>query len=179
MSNNSLPAAPTRPAEPNRPAEPTGAAQPAEPAGAAEPAEPTLLYMMKQVELAVRARLEDIFRPISLTAVQYTALTVLERHPNMSSAQLARNSFVTAQTMADMITTLRGRALIARRRDPDDQRRFVLELTADGQRLLDRYRAEVSALEAAMLAGLTPAQAADLRVILRACRNNLAHPLPR
>src|SRR5258708_40252865 len=91
-------------------------------------APPMLLYLVKQVELAVRARLDDIFRPIGLTALQYTALTVLERHPDLSSAQLARNSFVTAQSMADMITTLEGRELIERHRDRVDRRRLVVAL---------------------------------------------------
>src|SRR6185437_12133584 len=58
-------------------------------------AEPMLLYVVKQVELAVRSRLDDLLRPAGLTVLQYTALTVLERHPDLSSAQLARNSFVT------------------------------------------------------------------------------------
>ena len=71
-----------------------------------------LLYLVKQVELAVRSHLDDLLRPAGLTALQYTALTVLERHPDLSSAHLARNSFVTAQSMADMITTLEGRGRI-------------------------------------------------------------------
>ena len=66
-----------------------------------------LLYLVKQVELAVRARLDELLRPDGLTALQYTALTVLERHPDMSVAQLARNSFVTAQSMADMVAALK------------------------------------------------------------------------
>ncbi|WP_131746492.1 MarR family transcriptional regulator [Frankia sp. Cppng1_Ct_nod] len=132
---------------------------------------------MKQVELAVRAQLDDIFRPIGLTALQYTALTVLERHPDMSSAQLARNSFVTAQTMADMVTALHERGLIERYRDPDDRRRLVLALTADGRELLGRHREKVSDLETEMLAGVTEEQAAELRRILLVCRANLAgHP---
>jgi DNA-binding MarR family transcriptional regulator len=140
-------------------------------------AEPTLLYVMKQVELAVRSRLEDLFRPIGLTALQYTALTVLERHPDLTSAQLARNSFVTAQSMADMILALESRELIERHRDPDDRRRLVLALTNEGRALLRRYRGKVSALEQEMLAGLTPQQAAELREILLVCRSNLAdHP---
>jgi hypothetical protein len=53
-------------------------------------AEPTLLYVMKQLELAVRSRLDDIVRPAGLTALQYTALTVLERRPDLTSSQLAR-----------------------------------------------------------------------------------------
>ena len=86
------------------------AARAAAPAGS----EPMLLYLVKQVELAVRSHLDNLLRPAGLTALQYTALTVLERHPDMSAAQLARNSFVTAQSMADMITALEGRGLIER-----------------------------------------------------------------
>ena len=119
-----------------------------------EPA-PLLLYLLKQVELAVRARLDEIVRPAGLTATQYTALTVLERHDDMSSAQLARHSFVTAQSMADMITTLEGRELIERHRDRADRRRLVVALTDEGRALLDRYREEVAALEGTMLTGLS------------------------
>ena len=79
-------------------------------ANSRQAAEPTLLYLLKQVELAVRSHLDDLLRPAGLTALQYTALTVLERRPDLTSAQLARNSFVTAQTMADMVTTLRASA---------------------------------------------------------------------
>src|SRR6185437_4664520 len=101
--------------------------------------EPMLLYLVKQVELAVRSHLDDLLRPAGLTALQYTALTVLERHPNLSSAQLARNSFVTAQTMADMVNALQERGLIERHRDADDRRRLVLAITSDGRKLLRRF----------------------------------------
>ncbi len=136
--------------------------------------EPMLMYLVKQVELAVRSHLDDMFRPIGLTALQYTALTVLERHADMSSAQLARHSFVTAQSMADMITALEGRGLIERHRDRADRRRLVVALTAEGRDLLDRYRDEVSALEARMVTGLTPDEISSLRRNLHECHANLA-----
>jgi DNA-binding MarR family transcriptional regulator len=138
-----------------------------------EPA-PLLLYLMKRVELAVRARLDEIVRPAGLTAAQYTALTVLERHDDMSSAQLARHSFVTAQSMADMITTLQGRRLIERHRDRADRRRLVVSLTAEGRVLLDRYRDEVAALEGDMIAGLSEQEIGGLRAVLNACYDNLS-----
>jgi DNA-binding MarR family transcriptional regulator len=128
---------------------------------------------MKQVELAVRARLEDLFRPLGLTALQYTALTVLERHPDLTSAQLARNSFVTAQSMADMVVALLDRGLIERHRDPADRRRLVIALTGDGKSLLRRNRGKVTALEQEMLAGLSPSQIAQLRELMQHCRANL------
>jgi DNA-binding MarR family transcriptional regulator len=139
-----------------------------------EPAPPLLLYMVKQVELAVRARLDDIVRPFGLTALQYTALTVLERHADMSSAQLARSSFVTAQSMADMIAALESRGLIERHRDRDDRRRLVVALTSGGRVLLDRCRDEVLALEHGMLNGLSDQQAAALRTALSTCHANLS-----
>ncbi len=131
------------------------------------------MYLVKQVELAVRSGLDDIFRPIGLTALQYTALTVLERHPNLTTAQLARNSFVAAQSMADMVATLTDRGLTERHRDDADRRRLVISLTASGQGLLDRYRDEARALESQMLAGLTAAQVANLRRSLHTCHLNL------
>src|SRR3954466_8370240 len=98
---------------------------------------PTLLYVMKQVELAVRAELDELTRPVGLTALQYTALTVLERHPDLTAAHLARHSFVRGQSMADMVTALLDRDLIERRRDPADRRRLVIALTPAGEQLLE------------------------------------------
>lgn len=137
-------------------------------------APPLLLYMVKQVELAARARIDEIVRPVGLTTQQYTALTVLERHSDMSSAQLARSSFVTAQSMADMITALEARALIERHRDKTDRRRLVVALTDEGRALLDRCRDEVAALEATMLTGLSATDTKALREALITCHANLS-----
>jgi DNA-binding MarR family transcriptional regulator len=133
-----------------------------------------LLYLVKQVELAVRAHLDSLLRPAGLTALQYTALTVLERHPDLSAAQLARNSFVTNQSMADMIIALEGRGLIERHRDQADRRRLVVALTEAGRHLLDGYRDQVAALEAKMIAGLSAEEVSGLRHILHTCHANLA-----
>jgi DNA-binding MarR family transcriptional regulator len=145
-------------------------------AAAAAPAasEPMLLYLVKQVELAVRSHLDNLLRPAGLTALQYTALTVLERHPDLSSAQLARNSFVTAQSMADMITALEGRTLIERHRDQADRRRLVVALTSAGRELLDLYRDQVAAVEKRMLTGLGGDEISGLRHCLHVCHANLA-----
>ena len=154
-------------ASPGRVSSGTRAAKPVKPAKAAEA---TMLYLQKQVELAVRSHLDDLLKPADITALQYTALTVLERHPDLTSAQLARNSFVTTQSMADMVTALETRGLIERRRDPADRRRLVIDLTADGRALIRRYRGKVKDLERRMLSGLTGQQVEELRRYLYACR---------
>jgi DNA-binding MarR family transcriptional regulator len=139
---------------------------------------PTLLYLIKQLELAVRSRLDEVLRPESVTPLQYTALTVLERRSDLSTAALARNAFVTDQSAADMVAVLEERGLIERRPDAADRRRRVLRLTGAGQTLLDRLRGDVAAVEQRMLASLTPDQADQLRGYVIACRAALAERPP-
>ncbi|GIF17825.1 DNA-binding MarR family transcriptional regulator [Actinoplanes tereljensis] len=131
---------------------------------------PSLLYLVKQVELAVRARLEELVRPTGITALQYTALTVLERHDGISAAQLARGSFVTAQSMADMVRALETRGLIERRRNPANRRELLLHLTAAGRELLAACAEPVRELEARMIRDLDPA---ELRRALTTAREAL------
>jgi DNA-binding MarR family transcriptional regulator len=138
----------------------------------------TLLYLIKQVELAVRQQLDEVASTDGLTAVQYTALTVLERHPGMTSAALARNSFVRAQTMAEMVTYLLDRGLVVRERDPDNRRQFLLSLTEEGQAVVDRLRDPVAAIEEKMVETLDGGQVEILRTYLARCRRSLhQHPL--
>jgi DNA-binding MarR family transcriptional regulator len=133
-----------------------------------------LLYLVKQLELAVRARLDDVLRPVALTPLQYTALTVLERRSGLTTAELARNSFVTDQAMADMVVALERRDFITREGDPRDRRRRVIRLTGAGEEILDRVRDDVAALEERMVARLNSRDAARFREYVVACHAALS-----
>ena len=141
-------------------------------------AQPTTLYMVKQLELAVRAQLDEVLRPESVTTVQYTALTVLERRSDLSAAELARNAFVTDQSAAEMIAGLEERGLARRHPDPHDRRRRVVSLTEAGQALLDRVRDDVAEVEVRMLSPLTPEQATAFRSFVAVCRGALSSAPP-
>ncbi|ROQ36245.1 DNA-binding MarR family transcriptional regulator [Streptomyces sp. PanSC19] len=126
----------------------------------------SLLYLLKRAELAVRARLEELVRPAGITALQYTALTVLERHDGISAAQLARDSFVTAQSMADMVRALEGRGLIRREPNPANRRERLILLADPGRRLLAEYAGPARALEERMVADLSAEEIEVLRTAL-------------
>src|SRR5882724_8282706 len=129
-------------------------------------APPSLLYMVKQVELVVRSRLDELVRPYGITALQYTALTVLERHDGLSAAQLARDSFVTAQSIADLVRSLEGRGLIRRERNPRNRRELLILLTDEGRELLTGCAEPVRALEERMVRELTAHQSEQFRQAL-------------
>lgn len=139
----------------------------------------TLLYLIKQVELAVRQALDEVVASADLTTQQYTALTVLERHPGITSAQLARNSFVRAQTMAEMVTYLLSRELVTRERDQHNRRQYLLSLSKEGQKVLDELHDAVADVEARMLDGFDTGQTEILRTYLLRCRGALSDNPPR
>ncbi|MCX5403025.1 MarR family transcriptional regulator [Streptomyces sp. NBC_00335] len=126
----------------------------------------SLLYLLKRTELAVRARLEELVRPAGITALQYTALTVLERHDGISAAQLARDSFVTAQSMADMVRALESRELIRREPNPANRRERLILLADPGRRLLAEYAEPARLLEERMVADLSAEEIGVLRQAL-------------
>ncbi|MGW1622590.1 MarR family winged helix-turn-helix transcriptional regulator [Streptomyces sp. NPDC002172] len=127
---------------------------------------PSLLYMVKQVELVVRSHLDELVKPAGITALQYTALTVLERHDGLSAAQLARDSFVTAQSMADLVRSLETRGLIRRERNPRNRRELLILLTDAGRELLTGVAGPVRELEERMVRELTAHQEEQFRQAL-------------
>ncbi|WBO62081.1 MarR family winged helix-turn-helix transcriptional regulator [Streptomyces camelliae] len=135
---------------------------------------PSLLYLLKRTELVVRARLEELVKPAGITALQYTALTVLERHDGISAAQLARDSFVTAQSTADMVRALEARGLIRREPNPGNRREKVILLTATGRRLLADYAEPARRLEQRMVQDLTPQEVTHFRNALKSAHRTLS-----
>ncbi|MFF0011138.1 MarR family winged helix-turn-helix transcriptional regulator [Streptomyces sp. NPDC005374] len=129
-------------------------------------APPSLLYMVKQVELVVRSHLDELVRPSGITALQYTALTVLERHDGLSAAQLARDSFVTAQSIADLVRSLETRGLVRRERNPNNRRELQILLTEEARALLAQHEGPVRDLEERMMRDLTAHQTEQFRQAL-------------
>jgi DNA-binding MarR family transcriptional regulator len=109
-----------------------------------------------------------------VSALQYTALTVLWRKDGLTLTELAHNSFVTVQSMADLVRSLLRRELITRRPDPDHGRRQLVSLSQTGHALLERYEKEVATLERTMLSSLSDGESEDLRRMLALCRRALS-----
>jgi DNA-binding MarR family transcriptional regulator len=133
-----------------------------------------VLYLFKQVELAIRAQIDEVVGGHGLTALQYTSLTVLARHPGITSTQLARNSFVRIQTMAQHLASLEERNLIRRVRDPQMKRQVLVFLSEHGAKTLGELAEPIAQIERRILAGLTPADAKRLREQLSSIRSALS-----
>lgn len=133
-----------------------------------------LIYLLKQLDAGLRPVLEDISRDHGLSVGQYTALSVLLARPGITSSELARRSFVRAQSMEGTLRPLVEQGLIQRTQDPGHARRLLLSATEKGRRTHARIQQDVSVLEQRLVEGLDAVHLAALTSALRTLRSNVS-----
>jgi DNA-binding MarR family transcriptional regulator len=100
-----------------------------------------------------RAALGEALQDLGLSAQEYVILSVFETRPELSSAELARITQVTRQTMHTAVLALETAGLLERR--PRNQRVVLLALTRRGRKTLTAATDRVRAVERSALAGLS------------------------
>jgi DNA-binding MarR family transcriptional regulator len=135
-------------------------------------------YVIARLDRALRRQIADMVAPHGLTATQYTALSVLRVGKGLSNAQLARRSYVTPQSMIEMLGTLEAKGLIERSPAPDHGRILRTELTSKGRRLLSRCDEALDRIENDMTRELSPEELRSFEHMLRSCVHMLHAGLP-
>ena len=131
-----------------------------------------LIYLIEQIESGIRRPFEDVINAHGISIAGYTALTVLQFRPGISSSELARRSFVRAQTMAATVNALIEAGLV--RRERSTGRQLALHITELGLELVAGLAYDVSCLEARMMRQLSEGEPAALIQQLRSVRDALA-----
>jgi len=125
-----------------------------------EPSEVAARVQNLATRLLRQARLMD--DGSTLTSAQYSVLSTLNLHPDISLTELARLEFVSHPTMSRIIGDLIRRKLVERRAAVRDRRSALLSLTSLGQEAYLAVYSRRLALIQAMLARLKPETIADL-----------------
>jgi DNA-binding MarR family transcriptional regulator len=130
-------------------------------------------YQLKRAHHALRLTTDEVLRSFELTTPQYSALNVLKAVPGLSGAALARQCFVTPQTMNEIIAHLEAVGLITRQPHPEHGRILQAYLTPAGEQLLIQADQLVAAVEKQMVSGLSQLEALQLEEWLRLCSQTL------
>lgn len=117
--------------------------------------------------------MDEALRGLGVTAPQYAALSVLAEEPGLSNAGLARRSFVTPQTMNQILGRLEASGLVERRAHPEHGRVLQAYLTGEGEKLRRACAERVDAIEERMVSGLSEAERLGLLEALRRCAGEL------
>jgi DNA-binding MarR family transcriptional regulator len=130
-------------------------------------------YLIKQVDQTFRRSCEERLRELGLSMSQYALLRALADAPGAPAAELARRTFVTRQSLRDVLAGLTAAGLASVAARPTAGRALPTTLTEDGRALLDQADAIVLDVERRMIAGIPPSEVQHLASLLTACTRNL------
>ena len=139
---------------------------------------PRVSYVIGRLDRALRREIGALVAPHGLTVPQYTALSVLRDRAGLSNAQLARRSYVTPQSMNEVIAALERDGLVARSPAANHGRVLETVVTAAGLEVLAHCDEAVNEMEARMLADLDGEAREQLLNALTDCVHRLGAGLP-
>ncbi|MGH3242235.1 MAG: MarR family winged helix-turn-helix transcriptional regulator [Spirillospora sp.] len=129
-----------------------------------------------QLQHLVRIELRDALTGLDLTPVQSTVLHLVAATPGISSAELARDTHVTPQTMHKIVTELARRDLVELLPRRGHGRILGAELTEPGRKLMADADVVAQAIEDRMVAGLDGRQRRQLANLLQHCVTAISGP---
>jgi DNA-binding MarR family transcriptional regulator len=115
-------------------------------------------HLLRRAHQRHTAIFQERIGDAQLTPLQFAALVKLRDLGEVSQNQLGRLTAMDAATMQGVIKRLAGRGLIERRPDPDDRRRLILCLSAQGRALVDTLVPRGADITARTLEPLTAAE---------------------
>ena len=130
-------------------------------------------YLVKRAQLALNQACTDRLRPLELSMSQYAVLRALDDHPGASSAELARITFVTRQSLRDVLGGLRSAGLVTVAEQATTGRARPVALTTSGRTKLHAADELVAEAETRMLDGMSGADQRQLAALLLTCVANL------
>jgi DNA-binding MarR family transcriptional regulator len=122
--------------------------------------------LIARVARLVRSRLDAALGPSELRQRQLVALSYLRDHGPARQQALAQSLCMDASSLVCLLNDLEDRDLIARRRDREDRRRGILELTDHGHEALTESDAALAEIDAEILGDLDESERAELRSLL-------------
>jgi len=124
---------------------------------------PRTLYLLTQTSQGLRARVERALRPLEVTGLQYTVLSIIAVRGGLSSSDLSRWFFVTPQTMNEIVTGLDRRGLLERTAAKGNRRSLLMNLSPSGRQLLAACDAKADEIESTAFGRMTEKQLRQLR----------------
>jgi MarR family transcriptional regulator, lower aerobic nicotinate degradation pathway regulator len=124
------------------------------------------VFLLKRLGFAAKQRALDEYEQTGLGPYHHAVLTLLDEGVPETQAAIADSLGYDRGTLVGLLDELEERGLVERKRDPDDRRRHVVRLTADGKRTLGQLRALSTRLEDEFLAPLDAEQRATLHALL-------------
>lgn len=101
--------------------------------------------LLLQARESVMAHTRPSLREHNLSDQQWRVLRVLGEHGVVETGRVAREAFILGPSLTGVLTRMERDGLIQRARDPEDQRRTVVQATSKGLKLVQRLSRTIEA----------------------------------
>jgi DNA-binding MarR family transcriptional regulator len=130
-------------------------------------------FLLRRAHQISAAVFENACADVGLTQAQYGALMVLASEPGIDQSRLARALAFDKVTVLRVLRGLEERGLVAREVSVSSRRQMAVQLTAEGNRLLNKAQAPVHQAYEQLMAPLDEAQRQQLVSLLQTLTDNL------
>ena len=122
--------------------------------------------LLSRVKMEMHEALERELAPFDITAAQFVILVNLASGEVESASQLCKGVSYDPGAMTRMLDRLERKGLLRRVRCPNDRRKVILELTAEGKAVYPKLAASYVGVLNRFLRGFTKAEARELEQLL-------------
>ena len=126
----------------------------------------SVTFLLKRLGFAAKERALEAYEETGLHPYHHAVLLVLGEGSRETQGAIADALGYDRGQLVGLLDELEERGLVERRRDPNDRRRHIVRLTADGRRTLRRLRALARQIEDDYLAPLSDNERATLHALL-------------
>jgi DNA-binding MarR family transcriptional regulator len=141
----------------------------------APPATHGSLMLIHRLDRIARRRSEIALEPLGLRKRQVVALMILREHGAIAQGALGETLRLDPANLVGLLNELEDQGLLDRRRDPEDRRRHIVELTPKGIAALERAQEALAGVQDHVLAGLEDDERCALHELLvKAAQNHSA-----
>ena len=126
---------------------------------------PTAGMLLVKLGKAAERRFEKALKPSGLTPRHLGVLFEVDARPT-SQQELIETIGVDPSKLVGLLNDLEAEGLIVRKRDEDDRRRHIVEVSAKGKARLAEGKKTAAAVETDLLVGLDEAEVEQLLMLL-------------
>ncbi len=123
-------------------------------------------HLLKRLGWSIKERWLEAFEGSGASPAHHGVLVLLEEDPRETQGMIADALGYDRSHLVGLLDELEEAELIERRRDPDDRRRHLVSLTAEGKTALTRLRAIATQVEEEFFAPLDADQRTTLHALL-------------
>ena len=135
---------------------------------------PSLLTLLTQLPKVINKRMsEDL---LGMRIKPYVVLGYIRDHDGVSQQELESAMYMDANGVVLLLNELEAARHLVRRRDPQDRRRHIVEITDSGRRALERADRAREGLEDEILAALSAEDRQTLRRLVERVIESLVQP---